>query len=115
MSDDQSTTIGTLAAALAKAQGKMAGAAKDSLNPHFKSKYADLASIWDACRGPLTANEIAVLQPVSADGPTVRVTTLLVHASGEWISETLTLTALQNTPQAVGSAITQPPSRRSGR
>ena len=102
----RSASIAALAGALAKAQAKIAGATKDSLNPHFKSKYADLASIWDACRGPLSANEIAVLQPVSAEGPMVSVTTLLAHSSGEWIAETLVLTAVQNTPQAVGSAIT---------
>ena len=46
----RSESIGKLAEALSKAQGKMKGAAKDSANPFFKSRYADLASIWDACR-----------------------------------------------------------------
>jgi hypothetical protein len=100
-----SATIGKLAEALAKAQAEMEGAAKDSTNPHFRSKYADLASVRDACR-PLAKYGIAHLQPTRADGPHVTVTTVLIHASGEWISEDLTLTAGQNTPQAVGSAIT---------
>lgn len=101
-----SQSIAALAAALAKAQGEMQGASKDSVNPHFKSRYADLASVWDACRAVLSKNGLAVLQPVRADGPSVTVTTILTHSSGEWISEALTMTATQNTPQGVGSAIT---------
>jgi hypothetical protein len=100
-----SPTVGKLAAALASAQAEMDGAAKDSTNPHFRSKYADLSSIRDACR-PLAKHGLAFLQPTRADGPHVTVTTVLIHSSGEWISEDLTLTAGANTPQAVGSAIT---------
>ena len=100
-----SPTIGKLADALAKAQAEMEGATKDSTNPHFRSKYADLSSIRDACR-PLAKHGLAHLQPTRADGPHVTVTTLLIHSSGEWIAEDLTLTAGSNTPQAVGSAIT---------
>lgn len=100
-----SSTVGKLGADLAKAQAEMEGAAKDATNPHFRSKYADLASIRDACR-PLAKFGIAFLQPTRAEGPHVTVTTLLLHSSGEWISADLTLTAGQNTPQAVGSAIT---------
>ncbi len=102
----RSESIAALAAALSKAQGEMEGAAKGNTNPHFKSKYADLASVWDACRSPLAKNGLAVLQPVSADGARVTVTTILAHSSGEWLEESLTMTAQQNTPQGVGSAIT---------
>lgn len=102
----RSASIAALAGALSKAQGQMEGAAKGNVNPHFKSKYADLASVWDACREPLTKNGLAVLQPVKADGAKVTVTTILMHSSGEWIEESLTMTAQQNTPQGVGSAIT---------
>lgn len=102
----RSASIAALAAALAKAQGEMEGAAKGNINPHFKSKYADLASVWDACREPLSKHGLSILQPVKADGPQVTVTTILAHSSGEWIEESLTMTAQQNTPQGVGSAIT---------
>ena len=102
----RSDSIAALAAALAKAQGEMEAAAKGNINPHFKSRYADLASVWDACRAPLSKNGLSVLQPVSADGARVTVTTILAHSSGEWISESLTMTAQQNTPHGVGSAIT---------
>lgn len=101
-----SDTINEIAAALAKAQSEMTGAAKDSANPFFKSKYADLASVWDACRGPLTKNGIAVVQSPSADGLRVSVDTLLTHTSGQWMRGTVSVNAKEDSPQAVGSAIT---------
>jgi len=100
-----SPSIGKLTDALAKAQGEMKGAAKDATNPHFRSKYPTLASVCDAC-DPLAKHGIAYLQPTRAEGIHVTVTTMLAHSSGEWIAQDLTLTAGQNTPQAVGSAIT---------
>ena len=102
----RSESIATLTKALAIVQATMSGATKGSTNPHFKSKYADLASVWDACRSALTANGFAVLQPVSATGAEVTVTTILSHVSGEWVASDLTMTAQQNTPQAMGSCIT---------
>lgn len=104
--ETMSPNIAELATALAKAQAAMKGAAKDSTNPHFKNRYADLASIWDACRGPLTANGLAVIQTTTGDGAKVVVRTVLAHSSGQWIAGDLTMTAQQNTPQAVGSCIT---------
>src|SRR5574343_335134 len=102
----RSETVGTLFAALAKAQGAMEAAIKDSENPHFKSAYADLASVWDACRGALSANDLAVIQMPSAYGNVVTVSTYLGHSSGEWIEGKLTLLARSSSPQDVGSAIT---------
>lgn len=101
-----SPTVALLATALADAQGKMRNAAKDSTNPHFKSRYADLASVWEACREALSGNGLAVVQTVAARGTEVMVATALLHKSGEWVRDTLTLTAQQNTPQAIGSCIT---------
>lgn len=103
---NQSENIGALAKALRQAQAQMGTAVKDSTNPHFKSKYADLASCLEACRKPLTDNGLSVIQPVSADGASVTVTTRLLHESGEFIEDGLTITAVQNTPQGIGSAIT---------
>jgi len=59
---EQSEQINELATALAKAQGKITGALKDSANPFYKSRYADLASVWDACRAALSENGLAVVQ-----------------------------------------------------
>jgi hypothetical protein len=114
---ERSETINELAAALAAAQGKIENASKDSANPYFRSRYADLASIWDAIRGPLSEHGLAVVQPVRVEGSSVTVTTLLAHASGQWISSDLTMTAQRqikdgggweklDTPQAIGSCIT---------
>lgn len=105
-----SESIGKLAAALAKAQGAMRGAAKSAQNPHLRSKYADLESCWDACRAPLADNEIAVIQtPQVVDGALVMVTTL-AHSSGETMSGTIPViygdSRGLNPMQAMGSAIT---------
>jgi hypothetical protein len=102
----RSDSIAALAGAFAKAQGQFGGAKKDSANPFFKSKYADLASVWDAVRDPLAAHGLAIMQfPRSTDAG-VEVETMLTHESGEWISETLALPAAKADAQGLGSAIT---------
>ncbi len=103
---EMSASLAALAGALAKAQGLMAGAKKDSTNPHFKSSYADLASIWDACRDPLSTNGLAVVQIPGSSGKDVEVTTLLLHSSGEFIRSSYTMPVTGPGPQGVGSAIT---------
>jgi hypothetical protein len=100
-----SDQINELAGALAKAQGAIKGAVKDSLNPHFKNKYADLASVWDACRAQLASNGLSVVQCLGSEEGGVRITTTLLHASGQWISDDLIMPA-GATPQTAGSAIT---------
>lgn len=102
----RSQSIAELAKALVKAQKVITAAPKESLNPHFGSKYADLASVWSACRGPLTENGLAITQFTSADQTSVTVTTLLLHESGEYLESSLTLKPQQFTPQGMGSAIT---------
>lgn len=97
--------IDALATALAKAQGQIEDAAKDKTNPHFKSKYADLASIRQAIRGPLSENGIAYVQLVRTADGVVEIETVLMHESGQRIGETLAMPLVQFTPQAVGSAI----------
>lgn len=103
---ERSEQIEQLAGALAAAQGLIENATKDSANPFFKSKYADLAAVWDAIRKPLSENGIAIIQSPSAEESAVTIITLLVHKSGQWIKSTLTVHAKDETPQAVGSAIT---------
>ncbi len=107
-----SDQFGDIAAALASAQGKMDHAAKDRANPAFKSKYADLASVLDACRPHLSAHEIAIIQPpaiTSSDeraGGMVRVETWLIHKSGQWFATTLEAAVPDIKAQTIGSAIT---------
>lgn len=102
-----SEQINELATALAKAQSQIEGAKKDSTNPHFRSSYADLASVWDACRKPLTANGLSVIQSAenSAEGY-YGVTTMLLHTSGQWMRGTLYLKPMKDDPQGAGSALT---------
>lgn len=106
-----SETITALAAALAKAQALVKGALKDAQNPHFKSKYADLASIWEACREALTSNGLSVVQggaevtPAVAGGSVV-IHTRLIHSSGQWIESCLSAPMQQANAQGVGSTVT---------
>lgn len=106
LTQGQSGSIGKLAGALAKAQAKITVAKKSSENPFFKSSYADLSSVWDACRSALTENELAVIQTIQEDAKGTAVVTTLAHSSGEWIRGTLYITPKQKDSQAVGSAIT---------
>ncbi len=101
-------TCKDLATALAKAQGEVENAKKFSNNPHFKSKYADLATIWDVIREPLTRNGLSVLQlPCEAPDGKVGLVTHILHSSGQSVSERffIGLKAADNAQQ-VGSALT---------
>lgn len=95
-----------LATAMAKAQAEIKAALKDSKNPHFKSSYADLTSVWDACRTALTKNGLSVVQIPNFQGDEVWLETMLLHASGESISGRYPLRPQQQTPQGYGSALT---------
>lgn len=102
-----SPTIGKLATALALAQSKIEAASKDKTNPAFRSKYADLGSVWDACREALTANGLAVLQmPEDAEPGRVALRTVLTHSSGEFVQTVLSTAIGKNDAQSVGSALT---------
>jgi len=103
---NRSDDIKDLAAALCKAQTSIKGALKSSENPFFKSKYADLSAVWEACREPLAKNGLAISQHAGGDGAMVEVETVLLHSSGQWISSTLTMRPTKGDPQAFGSAIT---------
>jgi len=101
-----SPTIAALAAALVKAQSALSGAKKDSTNPHFRTAYADLASVWDACRAPLANAGLSVVQLVSSDSAHAIIETILAHSSGEWVSSTLAVPLTKADAQGLGSAIT---------
>ena len=104
---NKSDDIKELALALSKTQSILKGALKDSNNPFFKSKYADLASVWDACREPLAANGLSVVQMPCNDTPdSVALETILMHTSGQWISSVFSMPVSKHDAQAVGSAIT---------
>ena len=103
----KSETIGTLAKALAKVQGSLKPAIKASENPFFRSSYADLPAIYEACRALLSANDIAVIQaPMIADAEHIFLETILAHSSGEWISGIYPIKPVKPDPQSMGSAFT---------
>lgn len=97
-----------LYSALIKAQSELRGALKDSLNPHFKNKYADLSSVWDACRDALHKNGLAVVQlsRIHESGAPVLLTRI-IHTSGQHIEGEYPLVCKDpNDPQKLGSATT---------
>jgi hypothetical protein len=107
VSMQQTDQIDKLAEALATAQGEITGALKESANPFFKSKYADLASCWDACRSALSKNGLAVIQcPSTTESGHLNLATTLMHSSGQWMRSDLSVTPKDDSPQAFGSALT---------
>lgn len=103
---NKSEQINELAAAMAKAQGDIEGAVKDKSNPAFRSKYADLGAVWDAVRAPLAKNGLAVVQFPRRVENGIEVETILMHASGQWLSETLAFPVSKPDAHGHGSAIT---------
>ena len=104
----QSELLNELFASLAMAQGDSMAALKSTAGQvgQQRTKYADLASCWDACRAPLAKHGLAVVQLASADGARVTVQTTLGHKSGQWISGELSMTSSDPSPRGIGSAIT---------
>lgn len=102
----KSESIAALAAALAKAQAEIENAHKSSVNPHFKSRYADLAEVINTVRPVFSAHGLSITQMPSFDGGIAHVETLLMHSSGEWISSTASAPVSKQDAQGVGSAIT---------
>jgi hypothetical protein len=103
---NKSETIKEIASALWKAQSEIKAAVKDSTNPHFRSKYADLGSVVDAVKPALSKHGITFLQGIHDAVDGVAVETMLLHTSGEWISSTMRIPAVKQDAQGYGSAIT---------
>jgi len=97
--------IPKLSAALLAAQKEIGAAKKGSENPFYHSKYADLGSVMEACKEILNNNKITVLQPVGHDEHGDYVETVLLHESGEYISDKMRLVPTTDA-QKQGSAIT---------
>lgn len=101
-----SESIKTLSSALNKAQKEIGAAHKGANNPFFKSKYADLGAVMEACKEALNKNGICVLQPVTTEESSTFVETVLLHESGEWIASSLRVSCKNpDNPQEMGSAI----------
>ena len=106
MENTFSQEIGKLAEALAKAQSIMEGAKEEATNPFFKSSYADLTSVWNACKKPLTDNGLAVFQTIENGGEKIYLVTTLAHVSGQWMRSYMPVMMTKQDPQGFGSAIT---------
>lgn len=112
MSLKWSDTLAAIAPAMAKAQSEVEGARKDSSNPAFKRDgkplgYADLTSVWEACREAVSANGLSIIQSpgLVIDGK-MHMDTLLLHTSGEWVAGELSIPLGKSDAQGYGSAVT---------
>jgi len=105
---EQSESIAALAKALAKTQATIEGAVKGKANPAFKgTKYADLKSVWEACREQLVTNGLSIAQfPGEMIANSMTLTTQLSHESGEWMRATLSIPLSKVDAQGYGSAVT---------
>ena len=103
---NRSEDIKELAIALNKAQYEISGAKKTSDNPFFKKSYSDLFEVIKASKEALFNNGLSFCQfPMTVDNQ-VGVETILMHNSGQFMSNVLLLPALKVDPQSYGSAIT---------
>lgn len=92
--------------ALATAQGEVENATKSSSNPHFKSKYADLAEVLNTVRPVFAKHGLAILQSTEFNGELVSVTTTITHESGGYASSTASCVPSKTDGQGIGSATT---------
>ena len=100
---EKSNEITKLTTALVKFQGQMLKVGKDAINPHFKNRYASLSTIIEATQKPLADCGLAIIQLPEGENC---LRTMLVHESGEYLSESYKMTPSKNDPQGLGSAIT---------
>lgn len=109
----RSDSTGAIAGALAAAQAAFASVAatrtakiRTKAGGEFGYSYADLASVINATRPALASNGLAVVQLPRVGDHSIVVTTLLLHRSGEWISEEMEWPVDFSDPRSIGSGIT---------
>jgi hypothetical protein len=100
-----SEQIDQLAKALAYAQSEMSNATLNKVNPHFKSKYADLAEIINATKA-LSKHGIAVVQGTSITEHGLVCQCRFVHISGQWMESEYPLPNAPDKPQVMASGYT---------
>ena len=101
-----SESLANLAASLVEAQAEMDHAVKNSTNPHFRNKYANLAEVIDTIRPVLARHGLSIVQVPGYENGVVTLTSMLLHKSGEWIMGESGSPAPKQDPQGVGSAVT---------
>ena len=108
----QSETVGAVGKALAAAQAEIKTVAKDRTNPHFKNRYATLDAIMEAVRPVLANHGLSIVQgctlPNEVDGrlASFAVETMVLHASGEYLSNMVYMPIAKQSAQDAGSALT---------
>lgn len=95
-----------LFAALAAAQGEIENASKNAANPHFRSKYADLAEVLNTIRPVFAKHGLSLIQSPAYDGSLAHVTTVMAHAGGGYITTTSSCVPAKSDAQGIGSATT---------
>lgn len=108
-----SSTLAALAPALAKVNAELRTIVKDSTNPHFKNSYASLDTILETVRPILTKHGLSLLQGASTPHTdesgriaAFSVETMLLHTSGEFISNSAVMPLAKADPQGAGGAMT---------
>jgi len=102
----QSDQINELVKALSKAQKKFSHAEKNATNPHFRSNYANLSAVIDACRDSLCDEGLSYSQVPKLNGEQWVCETMLFHSSGQWISNQVPILASRADAQGFGSGLT---------
>lgn len=103
---DTSNATPELFDALASAQGRIENATKNAANPHFRSKYADLAEVLNTIRPVFAEFGLSLIQSPWYDGSVAHVTTVLAHKSGGYITSTASCVPAKSDAQGIGSATT---------
>lgn len=107
MNNHKSTELNEIFTALAQAQGEIRVAVKDSANPFFKSKYANLQSVVESARPSLAKYALSVTQFVEQDDHgNEYLCTMLCHKSGQWVLSRMRINPVKPDPQSLGSCIT---------
>ena len=102
----KSKHIDKLASALSKAQAEMKGAKKSSVNPFFKSTYADLHAVIESSIPFLSKHGLSAIQGNDGKPGEFYVTTMLLHESGQWVRSKLKMPVTKADAQGIGSTIT---------
>lgn len=106
----QSESVQKLAEALAKAQAEMPIVPMNSINPFLKNRFADLGAVIQSSRPVLAKHGLSITQFPISDGANVGVTSTLMHSSGEWMSQTVSLPLAEekgkSAAQVAGSIVT---------
>ena len=102
-----SESLASIAPALVSALAHIGGAKTGKTNPQFKSTYATLEAVIAASKEILAENGLALIQfPSDCASGVMRLETMFVHTSGEWISGEMGIALAKTDPQGVGSALT---------